>query len=146
MLDVRLLPDEDPVAFLEAVRRVIDDPVVTAEYAARDVRPIADNGSLDSLALEAIQAGVSRTLPGAVPSHDEHRRHRHGIPSGAGHAVLRDRAGDGPSRTWRWGSAPTATRSASARTSSIASCASTGTSCSSSRRPAEAGAHIHGVE
>jgi len=59
LLDVRLLPDEDPTAFLDEVRRIIDDPVVTAEYAPRDVRPIADNGSLDSLAFEAIQAGVA---------------------------------------------------------------------------------------
>ena len=68
MLDVRQLPDEDPNAFLEAVRRVIDDSVVQVSYAPRDVRPIADNGPLDSQAFEAIQAGVAKhyevtTLP-----------------------------------------------------------------------------------
>ena len=44
MLDVRQLLDEDPTAFLEAVRQVIDDPAVDVRYAPRDVRPIADNG------------------------------------------------------------------------------------------------------
>ena len=60
MLDVRLLPDEDPAEFLEAVRRVVNDPAVDVSYAPRDARPLADNGSLDSQAFEAIQAGVAR--------------------------------------------------------------------------------------
>ncbi len=60
MLDVRLLPDEDPTEFLEAVRRVVNDPAVDVSYAPRDARPLADNGSLDSQAFEAIQAGVAR--------------------------------------------------------------------------------------
>lgn len=59
MLDVRQLPDEDPAAFLEAVRQVIDDPVVEVSYAPRDVRPIADNGPLDSQAFVAVQAGIA---------------------------------------------------------------------------------------
>ena len=68
MLDVRQLPDENPAEFLEAVRQVIDDPAVDVRYAPRDVRPIADNGPLDSQAFEAVQAGVARhygvsTLP-----------------------------------------------------------------------------------
>ncbi len=59
MLDVRQLPDEDPTAFLEAVRQVIDYPAVDVRYAPRDVRPIADNGPLDSQAFEAIQTGIA---------------------------------------------------------------------------------------
>ena len=60
MLDVRLLPDEDPAAFLEEVRRVVEDPAVEVNYAPRNARPVADNGSLDSQAFEAIQAGVTK--------------------------------------------------------------------------------------
>ena len=68
MLDVRQLPDEDPAAFLQEVRQVIDDPAIDVRYAPRDVRPIADNGPLDSQAFEAVQAGIAEhyqvtTLP-----------------------------------------------------------------------------------
>src|SRR5918995_4934786 len=38
-LDVRVLPDDDPAAFLEEVKRVINDSAVEVAYAARDVRP-----------------------------------------------------------------------------------------------------------
>src|SRR5205085_12311932 len=38
-LDLRLLPDEDPASFLEAVRKVVNDPAVRIEYAQRDVGP-----------------------------------------------------------------------------------------------------------
>ena len=68
LLDVRQLPDEDPAAFLDEVRRVVDNPAIEVRYAPRDVRPIADNGPLDSQAFEAVQAGIARhyqvtTLP-----------------------------------------------------------------------------------
>jgi acetylornithine deacetylase/succinyl-diaminopimelate desuccinylase-like protein len=38
-LDVRMLPGDDPKAFLEEVKRVVNDPNVEVQYAARDVRP-----------------------------------------------------------------------------------------------------------
>ena len=67
-LDVRLLPDEDPVVLLETLRTVIDDPTVTVSYIPRDTRPVADNGPLDSQPFEIIQSMLAKhyattTLP-----------------------------------------------------------------------------------
>ena len=67
-LDVRLLPDEDPVVLLETLRTVIDDPTVTVSYIPRDTRPVADNGPLDSQPFEIIQTMLAKhyattTLP-----------------------------------------------------------------------------------
>jgi acetylornithine deacetylase/succinyl-diaminopimelate desuccinylase-like protein len=66
-LDVRMLPDGDPAAFLEEVKRVIDDPAVDVAYAARDVRP---NGTtrLNTDAFTLLEANVKKhyntiTLP-----------------------------------------------------------------------------------
>jgi acetylornithine deacetylase/succinyl-diaminopimelate desuccinylase-like protein len=59
-LDVRLLPDEDPAEFLAAVRRVVDDPLVHADYAARDVRPRAPAASLGSEAYRVLQSAIAR--------------------------------------------------------------------------------------
>ena len=125
MLDVRLLPDEDPAEFLEAVRRVVDDPAVDVSYAPRDARPLADNGSLDSQAFEAIQAGVARHYEvTSLPS----------MSTGATDmAYLRAKGircwGIGPAivpKTRERVLERTATRSGSSRPSSIGSCASTG--------------------
>src|SRR5512139_355265 len=47
-LDVRTTPDEDPAAFLEEVRKVINDPSIEVAWAARDTRPNAAPAKLDS--------------------------------------------------------------------------------------------------
>lgn len=65
-LDVRLLPDEDPAGFLAMVRRVLDDPLVRAEYAARDVRPRAPAASLGSDAYRVLQSAMARHYDTAV--------------------------------------------------------------------------------
>ncbi len=67
-VDVRLLPDEDPAKFLEAVRGVVDDPTLDVRFGERDARPGADTGSLSSEAFKAIEAAIQReyktvTLP-----------------------------------------------------------------------------------
>ncbi len=66
-LDVRLMPDQDPAAFLEMVKKVVNDPTVEVTYGARDVRP---NGisRLNTDAFAAIEANVKKhynviTLP-----------------------------------------------------------------------------------
>ena len=66
-LDVRMTPNQDPQAFLEAVRAVIGDPAVDARYTQRDVRP---NGlsRLDTEAFKAVEAAITKhyattTLP-----------------------------------------------------------------------------------
>jgi acetylornithine deacetylase/succinyl-diaminopimelate desuccinylase-like protein len=71
-LDVRMHPDEDPAAFLEAVRRTIDDPAVEANWTARDVRPGSATARLDSEAFLALESAIRRhydalTLPTMSP-------------------------------------------------------------------------------
>jgi acetylornithine deacetylase/succinyl-diaminopimelate desuccinylase-like protein len=66
-LDVRLLPDEDPVRFLEVIRGLINDPAVQVDYAPRDVRP-AGSARLDSEAFKQLESTISKhyqtvTLP-----------------------------------------------------------------------------------
>ena len=57
-LDVRQLPDEDPAAFLETIKKVINDPAVDVRYAARDVRPGTGSAKLDSDAFAAVESAV----------------------------------------------------------------------------------------
>ena len=67
-IDVRLLPEEDPAKFIDAVRGVVDDVTLDVHWAQRDVRPGADTGNLASEAFKAIEAAIKRiydtvTLP-----------------------------------------------------------------------------------
>lgn len=66
-LDVRMLPDEDPEAFLEQVKAVINDPSIEVAFAARDVRP-GGTTRLNTEAFEVLEANVTKhyktiTLP-----------------------------------------------------------------------------------
>jgi acetylornithine deacetylase/succinyl-diaminopimelate desuccinylase-like protein len=66
-LDVRMLPDDDPKAFLEEVKRVVNDPAVEVAYAARDVRPHGTT-KLGTEAFNVVEANVKKhyntiTLP-----------------------------------------------------------------------------------
>jgi acetylornithine deacetylase/succinyl-diaminopimelate desuccinylase-like protein len=66
-LDVRLTPDESPDEFLEMVRKVINDPAIEANWAARDVRPDGTS-RLGTVAFQAIETQISKhyqtiTLP-----------------------------------------------------------------------------------
>ena len=67
-LDVRMLPDENPAAFLEQVKRVIDDPAVEVRFPSQTTRPPAAAARLDSEPFKAIEAANNRiygvpTLP-----------------------------------------------------------------------------------
>jgi acetylornithine deacetylase/succinyl-diaminopimelate desuccinylase-like protein len=67
-LDVRMLPDEDPAKFLEAVKHVVNDPAIDVHYAQRDTRPGAANARLDSDAFKITEAAITKhysttTLP-----------------------------------------------------------------------------------
>jgi acetylornithine deacetylase/succinyl-diaminopimelate desuccinylase-like protein len=67
-LDVRALPDEAMPAFLEEIRKVVDDPAVEVKFAERDVRPGAGEQRLDSEAFKVVEAAVRKhydavTLP-----------------------------------------------------------------------------------
>ena len=67
-LDVRMLPDEDPARFLDAVTRVINDPAVEARFPSQNDRPAGAAARLDSEPFKAIEAANTRiyhvpTLP-----------------------------------------------------------------------------------
>lgn len=59
-LDVRMVPEEDPAAFLAAVQKVINNPAVTVRYTSNTARPIPAPAKLDSEAFKAIQSAATR--------------------------------------------------------------------------------------
>lgn len=61
-LDVRMLPDEDPQQFLEALTRVINDPSVKVSFSAETgaLRPVGRPARLDSEAFRVIQSAAAR--------------------------------------------------------------------------------------
>jgi acetylornithine deacetylase/succinyl-diaminopimelate desuccinylase-like protein len=68
-LDVRALPDEDPIRFLEQVKQVVNDPAVEVRFTSRTIRPAAAfDARLDSEPYTALEAAATRvyntiTLP-----------------------------------------------------------------------------------
>jgi acetylornithine deacetylase/succinyl-diaminopimelate desuccinylase-like protein len=67
-LDVRVHPDDDHLALIEQVKKVIDDPAVEVTWAQRDVRPGSGSATLQSEGFKAVEAMVTRhyqtvTLP-----------------------------------------------------------------------------------
>jgi acetylornithine deacetylase/succinyl-diaminopimelate desuccinylase-like protein len=67
-LDVRMLPDEDPVTFLEQVKKIVNDSSVEARFAAQNTRPAGVVARVDSEPFKAIEAVNTRiynvpTLP-----------------------------------------------------------------------------------
>jgi acetylornithine deacetylase/succinyl-diaminopimelate desuccinylase-like protein len=66
-VDFRALPDEDIPAFVEAIRRVVDDPAVEVSLGARNTRPRGQS-SLNTVAFTALEAATDKhygviTLP-----------------------------------------------------------------------------------
>jgi acetylornithine deacetylase/succinyl-diaminopimelate desuccinylase-like protein len=61
LLDVRLLPDENPERFLEQVRKVVNNPAVQTAWAPRDVRPGSAAAKLDSEVFKVIEANITKT-------------------------------------------------------------------------------------
>ncbi len=59
-LDIRALPDEDMPAFLEMMRKVIDDPAVEVVSNARNQRPIAAPSPIDSRAFHSLEAAYQK--------------------------------------------------------------------------------------
>src|SRR5438270_6476290 len=68
-LDVRALPDEDPITFLEQVKKVVNDPAVDVHFTSQNVRPAsAFDARLDSEPYKVLEAVAKRvyntvTLP-----------------------------------------------------------------------------------
>jgi acetylornithine deacetylase/succinyl-diaminopimelate desuccinylase-like protein len=66
-LDVRMLPDEDPQAFLEQIKRVVNDPAVEVAFSAQNTRP-AGTTRLNTEAFGVLETNVTKhyktiTLP-----------------------------------------------------------------------------------
>ena len=80
-IDVRLLPGADPKAFLESIRRVVNDPNVTVEPESPEFR-VANYSPTDSLLYNAIRGVMQAYFPGTpvVPNitsgYTENQRYR----------------------------------------------------------------------
>lgn len=62
-LDIRLLPDEDPAAFLEELRRIIDDPTIQLERVSL-ARPVSPISASTTTMFRALAAGYRHVFPG----------------------------------------------------------------------------------
>ena len=65
-LDIRLLPDEDPEAFVADVRRVIANPAIEVAWAPRDIRP-AGVTAIDTEAFRSLAANFTRHYATTLP-------------------------------------------------------------------------------
>jgi len=65
-LDVRALPDEDMPAFLEQMRRLIDDPAIEIAQAETDGRKFSPPSRLDTELFMALQRAQAKVFPGCV--------------------------------------------------------------------------------
>jgi acetylornithine deacetylase/succinyl-diaminopimelate desuccinylase-like protein len=80
-LDVRLLPGGNPKAFLETIRRVVDDPHVTVEPQSADFRE-ANYSPTDTALYKAVRQVTAHYFPGApvapllTSGYDENQRYR----------------------------------------------------------------------
>jgi acetylornithine deacetylase/succinyl-diaminopimelate desuccinylase-like protein len=59
-LDVRLMSGQDPDAFLNELRRVVNDPAVRVEWIPRDVRPGTPSARLDSEGFKVLESAFAR--------------------------------------------------------------------------------------
>jgi acetylornithine deacetylase/succinyl-diaminopimelate desuccinylase-like protein len=59
-LDVRLISGQDPEAFLNEVRKVINDPAIRVEWIARDVRPATPSARLESDVFKVLESAFAR--------------------------------------------------------------------------------------
>ena len=67
VLDVRMLPDENPDQFLIALRKIVNDPAVDVQFGARVQRPQStQTASLDSDAFKAIEGAYARHYEAVV--------------------------------------------------------------------------------
>ena len=80
-LDVRLLPGEDPKAFLEEMRRVVDDANVSIEPESTEFR-VSNASPLDTALFDSFRRAAARYFPGTpvVPrltsGYTENQRYR----------------------------------------------------------------------
>ena len=63
-LDVRLLPGDDPQAFLASLRKVVDDPNVTVEPLRKEQFQPANASSIDTVLMAAVRKTAAKYFPG----------------------------------------------------------------------------------
>jgi len=94
-LDVRALPDEDPAAFLEQVKKIVDDPAVDVHFhGAERAAGFQVRRSPRLGAVQGARGGGHTRLRHGHPADDEHGRDRHGAAARPRRAVLRHRRRD----------------------------------------------------
>jgi len=64
-IDVRLLPGEDPQAFLESIRKVVNDPKVTVEPQSKEFR-VANFSSTNTELYDAFRKVTAHYFPGTL--------------------------------------------------------------------------------
>lgn len=65
-LDVRLISGQDPEAFLNEVRKVVNDPAILVEWIPRDVRPATPSARLDSEVFKVLESAFARFYDATV--------------------------------------------------------------------------------
>jgi acetylornithine deacetylase/succinyl-diaminopimelate desuccinylase-like protein len=65
-LDVRALPNEDMPAFMDAVRKIVDDPAVDVVMPAGKLRPATAPSPIDSELFRALERAQGEVFPGAA--------------------------------------------------------------------------------
>lgn len=65
-LDVRMIPGEDTVAFLETIKKLVDDPKIDVTWAKRDVRPDSPVADLNAEGFKTLEAELKRTYNAIV--------------------------------------------------------------------------------
>jgi acetylornithine deacetylase/succinyl-diaminopimelate desuccinylase-like protein len=129
-LDVRMVPDENRDAFLEEVKKIVNDPAIEVRFSGNTAaeRPIPPVAKLDSEIFRTGRSQRDQDLQHSNAAVDVDRRHRHAAAARERRAVRRHRSGDrrrGPGQRLRHAQRPGA--AARKRAPSL-SCDSTGTS------------------
>jgi acetylornithine deacetylase/succinyl-diaminopimelate desuccinylase-like protein len=65
-LDVRLISTQDPEAFLNELRKVVNDPAIRVEWIPRDVRPATPSSRLDNEVFKVLESAFARLYDTAV--------------------------------------------------------------------------------
>jgi acetylornithine deacetylase/succinyl-diaminopimelate desuccinylase-like protein len=65
-LDVRLISGQDPEAFLNEIRKVINDPAIRVEWIPRDVRPATPSSQLGNEVFKVLESAFARHYDATV--------------------------------------------------------------------------------
>jgi acetylornithine deacetylase/succinyl-diaminopimelate desuccinylase-like protein len=65
-LDVRLISGQDPEAFLNEIRKVINDPAIKVEWIPRDVRPATPSSQLGNEVFKVLESAFARHYDATV--------------------------------------------------------------------------------